>query len=70
MNNYIKEYQDLRDQGYNDLEAFGLVSNRVALIGSMDDLKAVRDYHMQDFLSNCEEVFNEGMESKNERVAG
>lgn len=47
---FIQLYQDKRDEGYNELEALGIVANTIAVRGTKADLIEVCDYHIDEFL--------------------
>ncbi len=47
---FIQLYQDKRDEGYNELEALGIVANTIAIRGTKADLIEVCDYHIDEFL--------------------
>jgi len=68
MNKFVSKYKELRNKGYSDLEAMGMVSCYVASNGSMKDLEALYDYHLNDFMQETNKVFNKLEEPNYERI--
>lgn len=50
-NRYIKYYTERRDQGFDPVEAFGIVASGIAVGGTLEDLQEL-DQHFQNDLFN------------------
>jgi len=62
MSMFVKKYHELRNKGFDDVEAFGLVAGSIAMAGTIEDLQKVHDVHSEDFFSEnveTEEILNE-----------
>lgn len=57
MNPYIKQYNELLQKGYNDLEALGMVASRIAFQGTMEDLQLVQLHFTDGLINDCKEIF-------------
>lgn len=51
MNRYIKYYTERRNQGFEPVEAFGMVASGIAVGGTIEDLQEL-DQHFQNDLFN------------------
>lgn len=56
--NYFQLYDDKKDEGYNEYEAFGIVAGYIAVVGTQADLRDVHQYHVDDFLEETRREFN------------
>ncbi len=57
MNRFIKRYNELLNEGYNDLEALGMVAGRIAFQGTIEDLQAVQLHFADGLVNECKEIF-------------
>ena len=57
MNRFIKKYNDLLKEGFNDLEALGMVAGRIAFQGTIEDLQTVQLHFTDSLVTECKEIF-------------
>jgi len=58
MNKFAKMYKHERKKGNSEYEAFGIVANHIAVVGTFNDLQDVYDVHMDDFLDETEKFLD------------
>lgn len=65
MNGFVDEYKVLRDNGMEDLKAFGIVTRNIVVCGTFEDLEILYDYHFQDFMNETNNILEELSDEKN-----
>lgn len=65
MNYYVKRYKQRRMEGFNPLEAFGVVAAGIAAHGTMEDLRVVENIRWKDSAGLLDEM----KEDNDERIA-
>lgn len=66
MNEYIRIYQNARNEGRSEYESLGIAASHIAASGTEKDLFDVYVYFSDDLLENTKEFFGEV--TKNERI--
>lgn len=64
LNPYVERYIERRREGFNPIEAFGVVAAGIAAHGTMEDLKEVEKVRWNDSVK----LLNEWEERSNEPI--
>jgi|SRR5699024_2288508 len=67
LNKFIEAYKSLRKRGYDESEAFGLVSGYIATDGTFDDLKRVHKVYKDDHLNEFDKLIKKAEGYLNEK---
>jgi len=55
MNKFVEKYKHERKRGYSEYEAFGIVANHIAVVGTFDEPSNLTSYERHMKLSGMKE---------------